>query len=76
MKKYKVTCRKGITYDVHLRGTQGEIARTLDMLQKCCCWVCYNRDCKTPEEVKIPNCGNVCELFTNNPYCERKETEK
>lgn len=71
MKNYKVTCRYGIPYSVKLSGTNGEIARTIHMLENCCCWVCHNRDCDCPKNEKINNCGNTCELWTENHYCER-----
>ena len=75
LQKYPVTCRYGVEYKTDLRGTDGEIHRTLDMLSKCCCWVCYNHDCKEPRNEKVHHCGHTCSLFTKEPYCKREKHE-
>ena len=68
-KNCTVTCRYGITYDVEFMGTKASIARSCDLMTKCCCWICHNHDCQEPRNEIIENCGLVCELWTNKPYC-------
>ena len=69
--KVDVTCRYGIDYTVELRGTRGEIARTQDMLSRCCCWCCYNISCKNAVNEKFADCGNVCEIW-GKKFCENE----
>lgn len=71
-KTIDITCRHGITYQVTAKGTAGEIARLKTMLEDCCCYVCYNRDCILPTDGPQP-CHNECELFTKIPYCHKEE---
>lgn len=71
MKTIDITCRRGVTYRIEAKGTDGEIARLKDMLEDSCCYVCYNHECKTPKKGKQP-CKNECELFTKDPYCQRQ----
>lgn len=68
--KKKVTCRYGVEYTVDPKGTEGEIERFCDLMSRCCCWVCHNRECKQPRNEVIKDCQNVCDLFTKTPYCE------
>ena len=70
-KSKEVTCRYGITYEVEGVGTEGAILRLFDMLSKCCCWVCHNRGCKEPRNEIIPDCGEVCQIYTKIPYCKK-----
>ncbi len=69
-KKKIVTCRYGISYEVEFKGTNGEITRGFDHCEKCCCWTCYNHDCKEPRNEILENCGHICELWTKKHYCE------
>lgn len=46
MIKINVKCRHGVEYSTRVAGTWGEISRTEKMLANCCCYVCYNHDCK------------------------------
>ena len=71
MTAHLITCRYGKTYSVRLEGSQGAKHRTIQMLQNCCCWVCYNRSCAQPKNEILPDCQNVCELYTKTPYCQR-----
>ena len=73
MKKYKVTCRYGIEYEVEYssRYTNGECMRGVNMLKECCCFVCHNHDCKEPRDEKI-DCKDECRLFFKNKPCETK----
>ena len=68
-KNCTVTCRYGITYDVEFIGTQAEIARGCQLMGRCCCWVCHNRDCKEPRNEVIKDCDKVCDIYTSIPYC-------
>lgn len=70
--KRKVTCRYGIEYSVEIKGTRGVAWRTIDMLSKCCCFVCYNHDCKEPKDEIIP-CHNECLLFSKRTFCGKEE---
>ena len=73
MKKIKVKCRHGKEYSVTISGRGAVITRIQKkMLEDCCCYVCYNRDCREGRTGK-QECKNECELFTKNKYCERKE---
>lgn len=70
----RVKCRYGKTYAIDVYGSRGEQARLVNLLEKCCCWVCHNRTCTTPRNEKIAHCGKICELWTNKPFCQgRKE---
>lgn len=71
--KRNVKCRYGVEYTVDPKGTEGEIERFCDLMSRCCCWVCHNRECKQPRNEVIKDCQNVCDLFTKTPYCEVKE---
>lgn len=71
----KVTCRHGVTYSVTANGSSGAILRLWEMLSRCCCFVCYNHNCKTPHLRKLRNCKHDCELYTRTPYCQRKKAE-
>ena len=68
-KKYKVNCRYGNTYEVELKGTKGAIARTVDMLYNCCCFVCHNHSCKAPRDEKI-DCHDECKFYWKLKPCE------
>lgn len=69
-KKYDISCRYGVNYKIEIKGNPATIRRTIDMLSKCCCFVCFNHGCKHPKDEKIKGCNNICELFTESPYCE------
>lgn len=71
MKEYEIKCRHGVTYKVEFSGSKAAIARTIKMLENCCCYVCYNRDCIQPRTGK-QECKNECELYTKDKYCEKK----
>lgn len=72
MKKKKlVTCRYGISYEVEFKGTKGEIWRGFNHCETCCCWTCYNYDCKEPRNEIIKDCFNICEIWTKKHYCEK-----
>ena len=74
MRKTKeITCRHGVKYSVTATGSGGSILRLWEMLSRCCCYVCYNRECKEPRNRKLRNCKHDCELFTREPYCQRKK---
>lgn len=70
MRKLSVTCRHGVEYSTPIKGSLGAIARTVKMLETCCCYVCYNSECKQARTGKQA-CKNECELFTKNRYCEK-----
>ena len=76
MTEHLVTCRYGKIYSVRLQGRNAEKIRTIRMLERCCCWVCYNRGCQQPKNEALPDCNTVCELFTRTPYCQRDENEQ
>lgn len=77
MKKTKeVTCRYGVTYKATFSGSPGAVARTFDLMTRCCCWVCHNHDCKEPRNEKLNDCANVCELWWKIHPCDRKEEKK
>ena len=71
-KTEKVTCRYGITYTVTFKGESGAIARSFALMARCCCWVCHNRGCGAPRNEIIPDCYEICELWTKNHYCKEK----
>lgn len=66
-----VTCRYGITYTVTFIGAPGARMRAFELMAHCCCWVCHNRDCKTPRNEVLSDCTKVCELWTKKHYCEK-----
>lgn len=69
---FEVTCRYGVTYSVELHGSEGAKWRTVDMLKKCCCFVCHNHDCKEPQDERIP-CNFECKIYgAKTPWCEKK----
>lgn len=71
---FDMTCRYGITYNVELHGSEGAKWRTIDMLGKCCCFVCHNHDCKEPRDERIP-CSMWCQIYgAKTHWCE--ETKK
>lgn len=70
-----ITCRYGVTYSVTANGSSGAILRLWEMLSRCCCYACNNRNCKEPRERKLRNCKHDCELFTRTPYCQRKKAK-
>lgn len=75
MKKTKeITCRYGVTYKETLSGTAGEIGRTFDWLTRCCCWCCYNHDCKEPREEKLDEneCCEACSVFSKVRFCDKE----
>ena len=78
MTAHLITCRYGKTYSVRLEGRNAEKIRAIQMLQECCCWVCYNRSCSHPKNEILPDCKKHCELFTKIPYCQiaKKENEQ
>ena len=67
--KFDVTCIYGVNYVVEMHGSEGAKQRTLDMLKKCCCFVCHNHDCKEPRDERIATCKNECLMWTKTPYC-------
>ncbi len=70
-KSREVTCRYGITYTIEFKGTKGEIERGFQHCEDCCCWTCFNHDCKEPRNEIIPNCGKICEIWTSEHYCKK-----
>ena len=68
MKEYEIKCRHGVTYKVEFSGSKAAIARTIRMLEACCCYVCHNRGCETPIEGK-QDCKHECELY-GKVFCE------
>lgn len=46
----------------------GRDIETEKMLANCCCYVCYNHDCKQAVLGK-QQCREECELFVKEPYC-------
>jgi len=70
-KKQTVTCRYGISYEVEFKGTKGEIWRGFNHCENCCCWTCFNHDCKEPRNEVLDNCGHICEIWTKKHYCEK-----
>lgn len=70
-----ITCRYGVTYACTANGSYGETWRLFDMLSRCCCYVCHNRDCKEPRNRKLRNCNRDCQLYTRTPYCQSKKAE-
>ena len=76
----KVTCRYGVTYKATFSGSSGAVARTFDLMTRCCCWVCHNHDCKPPitrNEI-LEDCGEVCKIFSgsNSTYCRKEKMKK
>jgi hypothetical protein len=71
-KTKEVTCRYGVTYPVTFKGSKAEIARSFDLMTRCCCWVCHNQGCETPHNEVLPDCQKVCEIWTKVPYCHDK----
>lgn len=69
--KKKVTCRYGVKYEVKARGTTGACLRLFELMTRCCCWVCHNKDCKNPRNEVIEDCNKNCKFWTHTPYCER-----
>lgn len=69
-KKQTVTCRYGVPYEVEFEGTKSAIARSFDLMTRCCCWVCHNHNCKEPHNEIIENCYEVCEIWSKKHYCE------
>ena len=69
------TCRYGVTYTTEWKGSYGSIWRGWDLMQRCCCWVCHNHNCKEPRNEVIKNCGNACELWSHTHYCENKNVK-
>lgn len=69
MKEYKIKCRYGETYRLKLLGKRGPIARTIYMLENCCCYVCHNHNCNKAIKGK-QDCKNECEFYTSEPYCK------
>jgi len=68
-----ITCRYGVKYTETAYGSAGAIGRLFEMLSRCCCYVCHNHDCKQPRERKLRNCEHDCEIYTREPYCQRKK---
>ena len=54
-----------------IKGTKGEIERGFQHCEDCCCWTCFNHDCKEPRNEIIPNCGEICEIWTKQHYCKK-----
>ena len=69
------TCRYGVTYTTEWKGSYGAIWRCWNLMQRCCCWVCHNHNCKEPKNEVIKNCGNSCELWSHTHYCENKNVK-
>lgn len=67
-----ITCRYGVTYKCEAKGTRGELARLWHLLSECCCWVCHNRQCKTPRNEVVDGCGEICGLWTKTPWCKKE----
>ena len=64
MKQTKeVTCRYGVSYKVTFSGSTGAVARSFELMTKCCCWVCHNHDCKEPRNEEVDDCYNVCTFW-------------
>ena len=75
--KVTVTCRYGITYTTQFVGSKAAIARTAELMTRCCCWCCHNRKCQEPRNEILPDCHNVCELWTGDEhYCTMKVKTK
>ena len=81
MKQTKeVTCRYGVTYKATFSGSPGAVARTFDLMTRCCCWVCHNITCRPPiarNEI-LDDCEEVCKIFLgNSTFCgkERRSNE-
>jgi hypothetical protein len=70
--KKNVTCRYGVKYELEAHGSSGACFRLFDLMAHCCCFVCHNRECKTPRDEKIDNCNNICDIWFDNPPCEKK----
>ena len=71
-KSREVTCRYGVTYTTEFQGNKGAIERSFKHCETCCCWTCFNHDCKEPRNEILPNCGEVCEIWTNEKhYCDK-----
>ena len=70
------TCRYGVTYTTEWKGSYGAIWRGWDLMQRCCCWVCHNHNCKEPRNEVIENCDNACELWSHTHYCEVYKLKK
>lgn len=68
MIKINVKCRHGVEYSTRVAGTWGEISRAEKMLANCCCYVCYNHNCKQAVLGK-QQCREECMLFVKEPYC-------
>lgn len=74
MKKIKVTCRYGVTYKTLVEdyGSKGTLYRTISMLGKCCCWVCFNHNCQHPRNEILEGCGENCRLFgARQLFCKK-----
>ena len=73
-KTQEVTCRYGITYKTTFEGSKGAIWRSFDHCTRCCCWTCFNYDCKEPRNEILPGCCNVCEIWSGGKhYCENNK---
>lgn len=68
--KVKVTCRYGVEYEVEFTGTRGAVQRSVNLMGRCCCWVCHNKACDQPRNEALKDCGNVCEMWTKKHYCD------
>jgi len=69
---HKITCRYGVEYKIMAYGEKGAQARLEELLSRCCCWVCHNRDCEHPRNEIVHDCKEVCSLYTKTPYCRNK----
>ena len=74
----KIKCRYGVEYTHTFEGSRGANARTFQLMEKCCCWVCHNRECKNPKNEILDDCHYVCELWaeTGKHYCGKKQEKK
>lgn len=73
--KHKIKCRYGVTYIVDAKGECGAQARLVELLSRCCCWVCHNHDCKEPRNEALDDCRFPCELYTKKPWCGKVKKE-
>ena len=69
----EITCKYGVTYTHTFSGGKPAVDRCFDLMTRCCCWVCHNHDCTMPRNEILPDCGEVCKMYTRFPYCKAKK---
>ena len=69
----EITCRYGVKYTYTFSGGEPAVNRCFDLMTHCCCWVCHNRECTIPRNEILPDCGEVCKMYTRFPYCKAKK---